>query len=1033
MAIRVFSSLSLAALTTLSMSLAAQSTGVTTADLRGQVRAPGGAPVPKAVVRLTQDATNQVRVLTTDAGGGYAFRLLPPGSYTLSVEAPSFQAKRIKDIVLRIANTTELNVDLSPVEAQATVEVVGEATLVDPTRTQVSTVIDNNLINNLPINRRRFEDFSLTTPGVTTANSPDNGGAAANSGLVFAGVNPRLNNVMVDGLDNNDVSTGSVRTTFSQDAVQEFQVVTNGFSAEYGRAAGGTVNVVTKSGGNQFGGTLFYFRRDGKIDAKRPLSQSESQLKQNQFGATVGGAIVKDKLFYFASVERFEKNDANNVTIDSATANTIFQRTGFRVSQGLVPFVENVTTGIVKLDWAQSDTSRWSYRFTWAKEYNENQLEWGGLTDRSAGGARRIEDKSGSLSHLWNASARFVNDFRLLYSIRDHELLSLDSTKGPYIEILGAATFGTQRFLPQVRTEKSYQLSDTGSIFFDKVTLKLGVDLMRTNIQGSLPLNFSGIYRFQAIPGFPNGIAALNAANPYGGFGMPAAFVQGFGDDYLDFDVNYYSAFAQADWQVTPKFTLKLGLRYDKEDLPPFKDTADYDFLDNPTGPFGADALNSGSIGSVTGATGATATGRGPYDFASLRRHSNDWSSSKISPRVSFTWQATPVTRVYGGYGVFVGRTQLGPYGAVYLSNGTDLQTIGRRAPNTFASWASADGGANRRYKTFASALGPFVPGNPATARGGKVLLLPGDYEAPETKQANLGLEWSPRPSLKFTLDAVHSKGEHFMNVRDINSTIPNPGFVGDQNTVEAGTNTRLRNPIRFGPTGIPYSAIFRYDGTGESKYTSVTLGMAWQMRDVLALNASYAWSKAEDNYIDWLTQYAPQNTFDPDSEMGPSNHDQRHRVNLSAVLNTKGMGSAWTRNWVIALIGKYASGRPYSLWTGVDADYGTLASGPFAGTLLGNGEGLSAPADRPAGVKRNSETTPSITNVDLRISRAFKPGEKVGLEVILEVFNVFNHYNITRVQNFRTPPPGAPAFGSPIVTSSDNNRNIQAGVRFTF
>ncbi len=1007
MAIRLSSSLSLAALTTLSMSLAAQSTGVTTADLRGQVRAAGGVPIPKAVVRLTQDATNQVRVLTSDANGNYAFRLLPPGSYTLSVEAPNFQAKRVRELVLRLANTTEFNVDLSPVEAQATVEVVGEATLVDPTRTQVSTVIDNNLINNLPINRRRFEDFSLTTPGVTTANSPDNGGAAANSGLVFAGVNPRLNNVMVDGLDNNDVSTGSVRTTFSQEAVQEFQVVTNGFSAEYGRAAGGNVNVVTKSGGNQFSGTVFYFRRDGKVDAKRPLSSSDSELKQDQFGATVGGAIMKDKFFYFLSVERFQKKDANNVTIDSATAATILSRTGFRVSQGLVPFVENVTTGIFKLDYAQSDVSRWSARFTWAKEYNENQLEWGGLTDRSAGGARRIEDKSFSLSHLWNASARFVNDFRILYSLRDHELISLDDTKGPYVEILGAATFGTQRFLPQVRAEKTQQFNDTGSFFFDKVTLKLGVDLMRTNLQGALPLNFSGIYRFQRIPGFNNGIDALNAANPYGGFGMPAAFVQGFGDDYLDFTVNYYSAFAQADWQVTPKFTLKFGVRYDKEDLPAFKQTADYDWLDNPGASAGA--LASGTIGSIAGATGATATGNGPYDFAAMRRHSGNWSSSKVSPRFSFTWQATPDARVYGGYGIFVGRTQLGPYSAVYLANGRDLQIVGRRAPNTFASWASADGGANRRYKDFNTALG--VP-----VKAGKVMLLPGDYEAPETKQANLGFEWSPRPSLKLTLDAVHSKGEHFMNVRDINSTIPVNG------------TTTLRTPILFGPTGIPYSSIFRYDGTGESKYTSFTAGMAWQMRDVLALNASYAWSKSEDNYIDWLTQFAPQNSFDPAAEMGPSNHDQRHRVNVSAVYNTKGLSSPWIRNWVIAIIGKYASGRPYSLWTGVDADYGFVAGNPF-----GNGEGLSAPADRPAGVKRNSETTPSITNVDLRLSRAFKPSDKAGIELILEVFNVFNHYNVTRVQNFQTPPPGAPAFGSPIVTSSDNNRAIQAGVRFTF
>ncbi len=805
MAIRLSSSLSLAALTTLSMSLAAQSTGVTTADLRGQVRAAGGTPIPKAVVRLTQDATNQVRVLTSDAGGNYAFRLLPPGSYTLSVEAPNFQTKRVRELVLRLANTTEFNVDLSPVEAQATVEVVGEATLVDPTRTQVSTVIDNNLINNLPINRRRFEDFSLTTPGVTTANSPDNGGAAANSGLVFAGVNPRLNNVMVDGLDNNDVSTGSVRTTFSQEAVQEFQVVTNGFSAEYGRAAGGNVNVVTKSGGNAFSGTVFYFRRDGKIDARRPLSSSDSELKQDQFGATVGGAIQKDKFFYFLSVERFQKKDANNVTIDSATAATILSRTGFRVSQGLVPYVENVTTGILKLDYAQSDVSRWSARFTWAKEYNENQLEWGGLTDRSAGGARRIEDKSFSLSHLWNASSRFVNDFRILYSPGPADQPGRD--EGPLYRDPRGRHLRHPALSPQVRAEKTHQFNDTGS-FFDKVTLVLGIDLMRTNLQGALPLNFSGIYRFQRIPGFNNGIDALNAANPYGGFGMPAAFVQGFGDDYLDFTVNYYSAFAQADWQATPKFTLKFGVRYDKEDLPPSRTPPTTTGWTRPTTPGpgpGPIALHRHR----RVATGATATGNGPYDFAAMRRHSGDWSSSKVSPRF-LTLAGHPEARIYGGYGIFVGRTSAGPL----------QRRVPRQRPRSPDRGAPGPqhlrvvGQRRRRRQPPLQGL-RHRAGHAHQGRQGDApsRRLRGPREP---KQANLGFEWSPRPSSKLTLDAVHSKGEHFMNVRDINSTIP-------PSTTPPPT---LRTPILFGPTGIPYSSIFRYDGSGESKYTSFRRGL---------------------------------------------------------------------------------------------------------------------------------------------------------------------------------------------------------------
>ncbi len=1028
MGTRRFPFFTLAALTTLSLSLSAQSTGVTTADLRGSVRTAAGAPVAKATVRLTQDATNQTRVLATDASGNYAFRLLPPGSYTLLVEATGYSSKRVKDLVLRIGSTMDFNVNLAGVEASATVEVVGENTIVDPTRTQASTVIDNNLINNLPINRRRFEDFSLTTPGVSKANSPDNGGTAANSGLTFAGVNPRSNNVMVDGLDNNDVSTGSVRSSFSQEAVQEFQVVANGFSAEYGRAAGGTVNVVTKSGGNQFGGTVFFFDRQGSLDAKRPLSSGDQKFSQSQFGATVSGSIVKDKLFYFVSVERFEKKDTNNVTISQAVADSILWNTGFQVHLGQLPYIENVTTGILKLDWNQSDTSRWSLRTTWAKEYNENQQEWGGLVDRSAGGARRIEDKSFSLSNLFNASARFVNDFRVLYSLRDHELISLDDTHGPYTEILGAATYGTQRFLPQPRTEKSVQLVDTASFFFDKHSLKLGIDLMRTSLVGTLPLNFAGIYRYQQIPGFANGLAALEAVNPNGGHGLPAAFVQGFGDDYLDYSADYQSAYLQDDWQITPKFTLKLGVRYDREVLPPFKDTADYAWLNGgalaagSVPGYGPVMLGTGSIEAVPGATGATATGNGPYAFSANFKTSHDWSSSKVSPRIAFTWQATPITRIYGGFGTFVGRTQLGPYSAVFLSNGTDLQTVGRRAPNTFASWASADGGSNRRYNNFATAVYQTGIG---VAKGGKVMLLPGDYSAPETDQANLGLEYSPRPNLKFTFDGVYSKGKNFLNVRDVNAAIPVPSAYRNASSPDT------RSPVLFGPTGIPYSAIYRYDSSGESKYYGGTVGFAWQMRDIVSINASYTYSKAEDNYIDWLTQFASQNTFDPKAEMSTSNQDQKHRLNLSAVFNTKNASSAWAKNWIISFIGRFTSGRPYSIWTGKDQDYG-FKNGDLS-QPIGNGEGLSAPADRPAGLARNSETTPNILNMDLRLSRSFHVGSRVNIEAIIEVFNVFNHYNVSKVQNFQITLPGAPAYGSPIVQSSDFNRQFQFGAKLTF
>ncbi|HXC17600.1 MAG TPA: TonB-dependent receptor [Holophagaceae bacterium] len=1001
---RLFSLLPLAACSAISMSLAAQSTGVTTGDLKGLVRDGGGKAVAQAKVSLSDDATGLTRSVLADGNGAFAFRLLTPGAYTLTVEAPGFSTKKISSVGVRLASTQAVNVDMQAVEASATVEVVGQNSVVDPTRTQVSNTIDTNQITNLPINRRDFTSFSLTTPLVAQDNGPaSQGGAATGSGLSFLGQNSRANNIMVDGLDNNDVSVGSTRTTFSQDAIQEFVVVANGFSAEYGRAAGGALNIVTKSGGNDFTGDAFMFYRSGKWDAKRPFAGQETPFTQRQFGATVSGPLIKDTLFYVVSVERYDTDDVNISNFTPAFAQAVNAASGYTITPGAQSWNESYTTGLIKLDWYASAASHWTFRYNAAKEDNGSQLGWGGLTDITAGGTRTITDQAFSLANLWTPSGTFVNDFRILGSKRDHDLESLDPTLGPSITMAGQATFGTQRFLPQVRTEKDYELFDAATWFAGKHTLKLGADLMQTKVSGSLPLQFAGVYRFQAFGPFTSALQAMQAPNPYGGFGLPVAFIQGFGKDSLDIKAGYYSAFFQDNWQITDRFSLNLGLRYDKEDLPAFHDVADYDAL----AAGGPTQLGSGSINPIPGGTGATGPGGGPYNFNALFQHSNDWSSSRVSPRLSFNWQATDITRFYGGYGVFSGRTQLGPFGAVFLNNGTDMQTIVQvlqadpsdpTAP--WRTWANAAGNTNRRYQS-----------NPG---GIKSILLPGHSEMPETKQSNLGMEVAPLSNLKFTLDFVYAKGSNFLTVHDVNALVPNPDFG-----VIPGALPTRRPDTR-------YSSVIRYDSTGESKYRAGTVGMQWQLRDTVALNFSYTYSKSEDNYTDWVTDYEPVNTFDSNASAnwGPSNQDQRNRFQVSGVLSSKNWQNAFFRNWTASFIGRFASGRPYTILTGVDNDYGTLG-----GQNFGNGDGGASPSDRPVGVGRNSETLPSNSNMDIRLARKFPMGKKGGVEVMLDVFNVFNHYSQTNIQNVIA----APGYGTPVTTSADHNRELQLGVRFSW
>ncbi len=418
----------------------------------------------------------------------------------------------------------------------------------------------------------------------------------------------------------------------------------------------------------------------------------------------------------------------------------------------------------------------------------------------------------------------------------------------------------------------------------------------------------------------------------------------------------------------------------------------------------GPQQLASWSVYALPGSTGATVVPNDPnhlYYAKDLFNHSLDWSSSRVSPRLSFNWQMSDATRLYGGYGTFSGRTQLGPFGAVYLNNGTDMQTIVQilNPPDTtvWATWANANGNTNRRYQS-----------NPG---GIKSLLLPGHSEMPETKQANLGLEIAPLSNLKFTFDAVYAKGEHFLMVRDVNALIPNPAFGAP------GQPPTIRPDSR-------YSSVIKYEGSGESKYRAATFGMQWQLRDTAAFNFSYTYSKAEDNYTDWVTDVEPMNTFDPKVDMGPSNQDQRNRFIVSGVFSSKNWQNAFFRNWTASFIGRFASGRPYTIFTGVDNDYGTLG-----GQNFGNGDGGAPASDRPIGEGRNAHTLPFTSNMDIRLDRKFNLGKKGGMELMLDVFNVFNHYNQTAIQSIQA----APAFGSAVVTPQDYNRQIQLGVRFSW
>ncbi|HEX6732245.1 MAG TPA: carboxypeptidase regulatory-like domain-containing protein, partial [Pyrinomonadaceae bacterium] len=293
------------------------------ADLRGFVRDPQGAIVQGATVRARSAATSVERETTTNNDGFYQITNLPPATYEVTVEAPNFKKAVITGLPLTVGQRADLDIALEIGQITDVVTITDASTaLVETSRTNVSNTIDESRIDNLPINQRDYINFTLTTSTVTR----DSGrpiGPAPTSGLNFGGQRGRSNLVQVDGADNTDNSVNAARSTVSQEAVQEFQVVTNSFAPEFGRSAGGVVNVVTKGGTNELHGNIFGFIRHKSIQARNPFApiidndpDKKPGFTRAQYGVTLGGPFAKDRTYFFFAFEQRKRQESGFFTSD---------------------------------------------------------------------------------------------------------------------------------------------------------------------------------------------------------------------------------------------------------------------------------------------------------------------------------------------------------------------------------------------------------------------------------------------------------------------------------------------------------------------------------------------------------------------------------------------------------------------------------------------------------------------------------------------------------------------------------------------
>jgi hypothetical protein len=982
--------------------LASAQTRATSADLTGTVVDQQSAVLPGATVTATNNDTNYTRGATTDEAGHFLIPALPPGRYSVRAELQGFSPRSVNDVVLSLGSQIDVRLQLNVAGGQELVVVAGTAPVVDPQKTVVSSVIAQEQIERLPINGRSFIGFSLLTPGVSTDRTPQQG-ASGTSGLTFAGQRARSNNITVDGLDNNDASIGAVRATFSQEAVREFQVLTNSYSAEFGKAVGGVVNIVTKSGTNTLGGNVFFFGRDDGLNAKdhfekfdvngNAISREKAPYGQKQYGGTLGGPIRRDRSFYFVSFERLDINANNFVTIDDTTPVTyagqnfgtaagILRNAGFPVEIGNAPYRVQSSQFLGKIDHTLNASNVLTGRFNWAKDLNENIEPFGGIVARSRGGVLNSHDVMFAASETSVRSSRMVNEMRFQVALRDQTVRSLDplcggecieeNQGGPTLEVLGVASVGRQRFTPQPRRNTRYQVLDTVSYYTGAHQMKAGIDFNYIDqSEQSLPLHFGGRYIFATIPATqapllglpPLEVSPIVAVR----LGIPGRYVQGYGNSLAPYTYSDFSMFAQDDWRVTPRLTAKFGLRYQVQMWPDVNYTV----------------------------AGYPDTYQFPGD------------GNNLAPRFAMVWDPTGdrKTMVHGAYGIYFDNLITGLVGITKGINGRDgVRTLVASLPTTVAAWNTP----GRRLL------------EPSTPYPSLVISIDPGLQTPYAHHLAGGIARELPGQMSLSADVIYVRGFKQPSTLDYNPLVPSLG---------AG-----RRPADVNSVPGTSNSVLQYTSFGETWYRGLTVSAVRRFMNRHQLLMSYTLSKAEDNGTDFQSEFIAQDSgrgrdpgnlkglplaFDPDSEKGPSVQDERHRFVASGIY-------VLPHDIELSSIITIGSGRPFNILAGADL----------------NGDGDGGATDRARGtlsdittsVMRDAGTLPAQATVDVRVAKRFVVGP-TRVEGIFEIFNLFNRANYTAVNNVwgTGAYPGSPVPSYGKFTQAGPPLQMQLAVKVSF
>jgi hypothetical protein len=1055
------------------ISVSAQSAAV--GNISGTVTDTSSATVPGATVTVINNDTGATRTTTTGANGDFSSSFLQPGHYEIIFEGAGFGKVDRKNLILTVGQTLSVDAQLPNAATTSEVTVTDASPLIDTDKVQVSQTVDQQLVSNLPVNGRRYDNFVLLTTNVV----PD-----GNSGLIsYRGISGLYNTNLIDGANNQQAFFSEARGraigapyVFSQDSIKEFESSTSGYSAEFGQAAGGQINAISKSGSNVIHGDLFYYLRYPTLNALDPVSKFNGRQpggnpflltptvhQQQQFGGSVGGPIIKDKLFYFFTYDGFRKVNPLLYTssLPAATLNGYACPTAVTTAQcnAVKTFIlsqqvaasRNLKQDIFfpRLDYQLNGNNHLSAEFNFQNYNQPNGYTTSATANNSSPTTNgRADFHERIFIANWESvlSSRSVNAARFQWS-RDLEVTSANAP-GPNVSLSGIVAYGLPNALPRgaFPDEHRWQAADTFSTTRKNHTFKLGVDLNFIHEQIQNLFQGGGLYSYGllngqclnsqtpgctpitnasygAFVGYVKDLYGLDGGRHYTNFTQVNDPITGQGiDDFWNKDL---SAFVEDSWKVSSKLLISSGIRYDTQLVP------------QPARPY------------TTSANGQ------PSPFGNAVTSFINTNYKMIQPRVGFAWSPYTGTAVRGGYGIFYGLSSNSTFYATRVENGVFQQQY-NYVPVTTNGIVYPTGSPNNLGVLFTPPGPPLAapfPGAPVTTvqapGGSQTFAFRGQdkrFTNPYTHSFDLSVEQELPFHTSLTISYVGTRGMRLPYF--IDSNLPRSNQTRTYTITEAnGSVSNVTVPFYASvatgglPRPSPNDGIILTGYSGiNSWYHSMATSIRKPMSHGIELLVNYTWAKAIDG-----SQVSGQNgTFngtntilDPFNLKNPGSLSEYSRSDLD--MRGRFVGSIVYAP-VFAMSNRYLrlAANGWSLSGTATEQTGLPLTPGMSGNVTGGIDGgvtgaqvslfASNSSGRAPQFRRNAIPGPGIRNVDARISRDFPIHENIKMQFFFEAFNVANRrhiisQNLTAYQFNSATTIGVASqptpFGTPTSTSS--------------